>query len=83
MNPSKVTVGDVSDDAIALDVSNNILDARNVMMKYNISRVIITDNKILVGMVTEKDIVCFVYSFNSRYKIRSSHRQQSTDYCGR
>ena len=65
MNPSKVTVGDVSDDAIALDVSNNILDARNVMMKYNISRVIITDNKILVGMVTEKDIIRFVYSFNS------------------
>lgn len=65
MNASKVTVGDVSDDAIALDVSNNILDARNVMMKYNISRVIITDDNMPVGMVTEKDIVCFVYSFNS------------------
>jgi CBS domain-containing protein len=65
MNPSKDTVGDVSDDAISLDVSNNILDARNVMMKYNISRVIITDNKILVGMVTEKDIIRFVYSFDS------------------
>jgi CBS domain-containing protein len=65
MNASKVTVGDVSDDAIALDVSNNILDARNVMMKYNISRVIITDNKMLVGMVTEKDMIRFVYSLNS------------------
>ena len=65
MNASKVTVGDVSDDAISLDVSNNILDARNVMMKYNISRVIITDNKMLVGMVTEKDIIRFVYSLNS------------------
>ncbi len=65
MNLSKVTAGDISDDAIALDVSNNILDARNVMMKYNISRAIITDNKMLVGMVTEKDIIRFVYSFNS------------------
>lgn len=70
MNPSKVTAGDISDDAIALDVSNNILDARNVMMKYNISRAIITDNKMLVGMVTEKDIIRFVYSFNSS---RPSH----------
>ncbi len=65
MNLSKDTAGDISDDAIALDVSNNILDARNVMMKYNISRAIITDNKMLVGMVTEKDIIRFVYSFNS------------------
>jgi CBS domain-containing protein len=70
MNLSKVTAGDISDDAIALDVSNNILDARNVMMKYNISRAIITDNKMLVGMVTEKDIIRFVYSFNSS---RSAH----------
>lgn len=65
MDSSKVTVGDVSDDAIALDVSNNILDARNIMMKYNISRVIITDDKMLVGMITENDIIRFVYSFNS------------------
>ncbi len=64
MNASKVTVGDVSDDAIALDVSNNILDARNIMMKYNISRVIITDDKMLVGMITENDIIRFVYSLN-------------------
>ena len=54
MNPLKVTVGDVSDNAITLDVSNNILDARNVMMKYNISRVIITDDNMPVEWLQKR-----------------------------
>ena len=73
MNLSKIMVGDLSDDAITLDISNIIIDARNTMMKYNISRVVITADKMPVGMVTEKDIVRFVYSSDLRkspYNIR-------------
>jgi CBS domain-containing protein len=73
MSLSKITVDNLSDDAITLDISNNIIDARNTLMKYNISRVVITADKMPVGMVTEKDIVRFVYSSNLRkspYNIR-------------
>ncbi|NOJ28988.1 MAG: hypothetical protein DA328_02345 [Nitrososphaeraceae archaeon] len=62
MNSYNDTAYDIADDAITLDVKDNILNARNVMMKYNISRIIITDNKMLAGIVTEKDIVRFLYS---------------------
>jgi CBS domain-containing protein len=73
MSLSKITVDNLSDDAITLDISNNIIDARNTLMKYNISRVVITADKMPVGMVTEKDIVRFVYSSDLRkspYNIR-------------
>lgn len=62
MNNYNDTAYDIADDAITLDVKDNILNARNVMMKYNISRIIITDNKMLAGIVTEKDIVRYLYS---------------------
>ncbi|MGD1838130.1 MAG: CBS domain-containing protein [Nitrososphaeraceae archaeon] len=64
MDLSKLTVNTISDDAITLDATNTILDARNVMMKYNISRVVIVSKKGLVGIITEKDIVNFIYSSN-------------------
>ncbi|MGD1834623.1 MAG: CBS domain-containing protein [Nitrososphaeraceae archaeon] len=64
MDLSKLTVNTISDDAITLDATNTILDARNVMMKYNISRVVIVNKKGLVGIITEKDIVNFIYSSN-------------------
>ncbi|MGD1834295.1 MAG: CBS domain-containing protein [Nitrososphaeraceae archaeon] len=64
MNISKVTVDTISDDAITLDVKNTVLDARNIMMKYNISRVVVINKKELVGIVTEKDILHFLRSSN-------------------
>lgn len=62
MNSHNDTANIIANDAITLDIKDNILNARNTMMKYNISRVIITDNKELAGIVTEKDIVNFLYS---------------------
>ncbi|MGD1836608.1 MAG: CBS domain-containing protein [Nitrososphaeraceae archaeon] len=64
MNISKVTVDTISDDAITLDVKNTVLDARNIMMKYNISRVVVINKEGLVGIVTEKDILHFLRSSN-------------------
>jgi len=64
MNPFAKTVGAISDDAIKLDVGDNILDARNTMIQYNISRVVITEDNMPAGMITEKDIVRFIYSSN-------------------
>lgn len=61
MNEQNGTANKIAEDAITLDIKDNILDARNIMMKYNISRIIITDNKTLSGIVTEKDIVNFLY----------------------
>ena len=45
MNISKMTVDTISDDVITLDVKDTVLDARNIMMKYNISRVGIINKK--------------------------------------
>ncbi|MDR4512645.1 MAG: CBS domain-containing protein [Nitrososphaeraceae archaeon] len=64
MNPFTKTVGAISDDAIKLDVGDNILNARNTMIQYNISRVVITQDNMPAGMITEKDIVRFIYSSN-------------------
>ena len=38
-----------------------MFDARNTMLRYNISRVVITKNRKPMGMITEKDIARFLY----------------------
>jgi CBS domain-containing protein len=68
MNPFTKTVGAISEDAIKLDVGDNIIDARNTMIQYNISRVVITEDNMPAGMITEKDIVRFIYSTNLNKK---------------
>jgi CBS domain-containing protein len=47
---------------ITLNPKNTLLDARNTMMKYVISRVVIAEGKKPVGIITEKDIARFMYS---------------------
>jgi CBS domain-containing protein len=53
---------DIAKDPIKLEPHGTLYDARNVMVKYNIGRVVITDkyNKAL-GIITEKDIARFLY----------------------
>lgn len=46
---------------IILDSAKTLLDARNTMLRYNISRVVISVNSKAVGIVTEKDIAKFLY----------------------
>jgi CBS domain-containing protein len=42
--------------AITLEPNNTLYDARNVILRYNISRVIIAKDNKPLGIVTEKDI---------------------------
>ncbi|HET7344801.1 MAG TPA: CBS domain-containing protein [Nitrososphaeraceae archaeon] len=53
---------DIAREPIKLGPDETVYDARNIMMKYNISRVVIADkhNK-AVGIITEKDIARFLY----------------------
>jgi predicted transcriptional regulator len=55
---------DVCKTAIKIQSDNSIYDARNVVLKHNISRVVITgpgDDRAL-GIVTEKDIARSLYT---------------------
>jgi CBS domain-containing protein len=45
-----------SKQAITVEVTNNMSNARDIMLEYNISRVIVVANTKPVGMVTEKAI---------------------------
>jgi CBS domain-containing protein len=53
---------DIARDPIKLGPVGTVYDARNVMVKYNIGRVVVVDkhNKVL-GIITEKDIARFLY----------------------
>lgn len=54
---------DIYKRAIKLQPSNTIFDARNVMVKHNISRIIIAKSSdIALGIVTEKDIAYYLYA---------------------
>jgi len=51
-----------SNKAITLEPENTLFDARNILLRYNISRIVIArDNKAL-GIVREKDISRILYT---------------------
>jgi len=54
-------------NVITLEASKTLYDVRNILLKYNISRVVILkesqkENKVPVGIITEKDIVRFLFT---------------------
>jgi CBS domain-containing protein len=54
-----------SNNSVTLEVNETLYSARNILIKYNISRVIILkdkESKKPVGIITEKDIVRFLYA---------------------
>jgi CBS domain-containing protein/predicted transcriptional regulator len=53
---------DISREIISLGPDNTLYDARNFLIRYNISRIVILQNQKLVGIITEKDILKFLYS---------------------
>ena len=55
------TIG-ITEKAITLEQEMTLLNARNIMIKYNISRIVVVKGRIPVGIVTEKDIARFLYS---------------------
>lgn len=62
MNYTQLKITEVSNKAITLRPENTLFDARNTLLRYNISRIAIArDNKAL-GIVTEKDISQILYT---------------------
>ena len=52
---------DIARNTITLDSGRTLLDARNFMLRYNISRIAISRNGKTVGIITEKDITRYLY----------------------
>lgn len=52
---------DVSRKPVKLEPEKTLYDARNVMLRYNISRVVISKDNKAMGIITEKDIARFLY----------------------
>ncbi|HXW12179.1 MAG TPA: CBS domain-containing protein [Nitrososphaeraceae archaeon] len=65
-NEMQLVAADIcNNNPITLEGNKTLYDARNVLLKYNISRVIILkdrQNEKPAGIVTEKDIVRFLYA---------------------
>jgi CBS domain-containing protein len=54
-----------SNNPVTLEVNETLYSARNILIKYNISRVVILkdkESKKPVGIITEKDIVRLLYA---------------------
>ncbi len=60
---------DVSREIISLKPNNTLLDARNFMIRYNISRIVISENQKPIGIITEKDISKYLYDSFTEKKL--------------
>lgn len=67
---------DVTRKAIKLEPTKTLYDARNVMLRYNISRVVIAKDNKPVGIITEKDIAEFLYRNVSRSRFNEIRLDQ-------
>ena len=57
----------VNNNPVTLEPNKTLYDVRNILIKYNISRVVIVEkekgeNKEAIGIITEKDITQFLFS---------------------
>ena len=52
---------DLIKQAIILEPSQTLYDVRSMMIRYNISRVVISKDNKPLGIITEKDIARFLY----------------------
>ena len=52
---------DLIKQAIVLEPSQTLYDVRTIMIRYNISRVVIAKDNKTLGIITEKDIARFLY----------------------
>lgn len=53
---------DISNDAITLEPKKSLHDARNSLVTYNISRIVVAGENKPLGIVTEKDIARYLYT---------------------
>ena len=55
------TTKDVCKKAITVEPTSNLSDARDIMIRHNISRIIVASNNNPIGMVTEKAIASYLF----------------------
>ena len=60
---------DLSREIIYLKPSDTLLDVRNFMLRYNISRIILSENQKPIGIITEKDIANYLYETHTEKKL--------------
>jgi len=60
---------DISREIISLKPDNTLLDARNFMIRYNISRIVVSKDQRPIGIVTEKDISKYLYDSFTEKKL--------------
>jgi CBS domain-containing protein len=53
---------DIKREVITLEPDKTLYDTRNALFIYNISRVVIAKDNKPLGIVTEKDIACYLYT---------------------
>ncbi|HXT84405.1 MAG TPA: CBS domain-containing protein, partial [Verrucomicrobiae bacterium] len=59
---------DISRPLISIEDDRTLLDIRNLMIRYNISRLAISSHNIISGIITEKDVTKFLYDHASDKK---------------
>src|SRR5215831_14355424 len=52
---------DLMKQAVTLEPDQTLYDVRNILIRYNISRVVISKDNKPLGIITEKDIARFLY----------------------
>jgi CBS domain-containing protein len=63
--------GDISRPLISINQQRTLLDVRDIILKYNIRRIGISDTEKIIGIVTEKDLFNFLYENSSDRKLLS------------
>ncbi len=53
---------DISREAITLEPNRTLYDARSILVRYNISRIVVAKENKPLGIVTEKDIATYLYT---------------------
>ncbi|HXT85174.1 MAG TPA: CBS domain-containing protein [Verrucomicrobiae bacterium] len=54
---------DISRPLISIEDNRTLLDVRNIMIRYNISRLAISSGTTIIGIITEKDVAKFLYAY--------------------
>lgn len=93
ISPIPLKAIDICRPIIGLNPSRTLLDARNSMLRYKISRIVVKFNGKAVGIVTEKDIANFMYDIPEKQlrdtalkeiiqkKIHTVNETSTIDYC--
>jgi CBS domain-containing protein len=60
VRPNQSRAKDLTKKAITLEPDQTLYDVRNILLRYNISRVVVSKDNKPLGIITEKDIARFL-----------------------